>query len=330
MDVEAFLFFLKLVVPNINPMKKQLLLLFIVLSVSKMNSQVVFCPPGAEWHYKFANNLPYYPINENIKYIGDSVISGETTKVLRHSKFYNSTNDNYGIIYTFLKQHGDTVFFKNAITQNQWQILYNFNTPINYGWDNYISLAPGVSANYLFSTLVDSIKVININNTSIKQMYVTNVSHRYQDVFITNGIIAERFGSLTDYLFNFSNYAHGLDADYFGEILCYRDNTIGLKQFSTQSCLTGIENWKAKENNLHIFPNPCSDKVKLSLETKNAYSNYEMRLINALGEEVFLSKIHFESSHEFQSDMSLYKSGLYFVQLFENKKLIETQKIIKE
>jgi hypothetical protein len=330
MDVGALLFFLKLVVPNINPMKKQLLLLFVVLSVLKINSQVVFCPPGAEWHYKFGNNLPYYPINENIKYIGDSVISGETTKVLRHSKFYNSTNDNYGIIYTFLKQHGDTVFFKNAITQNQWQILYNFNTPINHGWDNYISLAPGASAKFLFSTLVDSIKVITINNTSIKQMYVTNVSHRYQDVFITNGIIAERFGSLTDYLFNFSNYAHGTDADYFGEILCYRDNTIGLKQFSAQSCLTGLESRKTKENNLQVFPNPCSDNLKLSLETQNTSSNYEMRLMNALGEEIFFSKIHFDLTEIFWVDISSFKSGLYLVQLFENKKLIETQKVIKE
>jgi len=330
MDVGAFVFFLKLVYPIQFPMKKLLLLSFLVLHFSKMNSQVVFCPPGAEWHYKFGNNLPYYPINENIKYIGDSVISGETTKVLRHTKYYNSTNDYYGTVYTFLKQNGDTIFFKSPITQNQWQILYNFNTPVSNGWTNYVSIAPNYSVTQMFSTLVDSIKVISINNTSLKQLYVTNVSHRYQDVFITNGIIAERFGSLTDYLFNFSNYAHGLDADYFGEILCYRDNTIGLKQFSAQSCLTGLESRKTKENNLQVFPNPCSDNLKLSLETQNTSSNYEMRLMNALGEEIFFSKIHFDLTEIFRVDISSFKSGLYLVQLFENKKLIETQKIIKE
>lgn len=312
-------------------MKKQILFLCLALGVLKMNAQVVFCPPGAEWHYKFANNLPYYPINENIKYTGDSVIGGETTKVLRHTKYYNSTNEYYGTVYTFLKQNGDTVFFKSPITQNQWQILYNFNTPVSNGWTNYVSIVPNYSVTFMFSTLVDSIKVISINNTSLKQMYVTNISYHPNQPFAysTNGIITERFGSITDYLFNFANKDFGVDADYFGEILCYRDNTIGLKQFSSQSCLTGLENLETKETILQVFPNPFSDKLQLNLDTQNPSSNYEMCLLNALGEEVFFSKIYMDSPHSFHVDMSHFNSGLYFIQLFENKKLLSTQKVIK-
>src|SRR5688572_18100547 len=92
----------------------------LLFSIDLGKAQVVFCPPGARWNYTFVN-IPawggiYNFINESISYSKDSILNGESVKVLDH-RFYYETCYNVGggkTKRTCIKQKGDTVFFRNA------------------------------------------------------------------------------------------------------------------------------------------------------------------------------------------------------------------------
>jgi hypothetical protein len=322
MDVEALLFFLKLVVPNINPMKKQLLLLFVLLSVSKMNSQVVFCPPGAEWRYEFTVNIFIIAVtNEFITYTGYNVIGSDTIKTLSHSKFYLSCNE-FNPTTTSIKQRGDTIYFQNHRTQNTWQILYNFAAQVGQGWQTTILRENNTPITFAY--IVDSIGYVNINGLTLKRLYLNNKTQ----------IITERIGN-SDFLFNYSNAnSYPCDGDYFRELLCYSDSTLGTKQFSNKPCdysnLTDLSDYSGRNNKISFFPNPTHDVIHVNIENSDFNSNYELVVFDALGQKSELLDTVTNQNKEMSLDLSLLNSGLYFARIYENKKLLANQKIMKQ
>src|ERR1043165_6473023 len=104
---------------------KQLLLLFLIFLVTtKIQAQVVFCPPGAEWHYNFRTEFLQRTDNVTIKYVGDTLWGLDLLKILSATRFYVDQNCR-SVSRTLIKQKGDTIFMNNNRTQNSWQILYN-------------------------------------------------------------------------------------------------------------------------------------------------------------------------------------------------------------
>lgn len=120
-------------------MKITLFILASLFLICPVKSQVVFCPPGAEWNYLFSMDFSYAKYNETIKYKGDTIIGLETMKILTHQKFFTQINmANYGP--TYIKQKGDTIFMKNGKTFNKWQILYNFDASTGHFWENSLQI----------------------------------------------------------------------------------------------------------------------------------------------------------------------------------------------
>lgn len=277
----------------------------------KLFSQVVFCPPGAEWHYLFIqNNLSPQPsfVNETITYTGDSVLANETVKVLKHARFFNEYNE-MDIGQTFIKQKGDTVFMKNACTSNQWQILFNFAAMVGQSWTNSF----GPINNYQIT--VDSIKNISVNGFNLKHLYCGP------------RVIAERIGNY-HYLFDYSGTLS--DGDYVYQFLCYRDNSFGLKQFTSKPCdysnSVGIEEAMDPQLSLKVYPNPVQGN--LNLQWLNVGSEPEFKLSDVFGRLVWAKKVNSNDS-EISIDMAPIAQGIYFLSVYQNNKLIQNQKIIK-
>src|SRR4051812_24877511 len=119
-------------------MKKTLLFFCLLFTlVSKAQQPVVFMPQGAKWHYNFkAYNFEqslYVIKNKTVEYAGDTVINNESVKILHHPYFYRHACGPCSAPFTYIKQHGDTVFMKNHCLLD-WQILYNFATPVGGQW----------------------------------------------------------------------------------------------------------------------------------------------------------------------------------------------------
>ncbi|MBA3682131.1 MAG: T9SS type A sorting domain-containing protein, partial [Bacteroidetes bacterium] len=73
---------------------------------------------------------------------------------------------------------------------------------------------------------------------------------------------------------------------------------------------------------IHVYPNPTANILKLSGYSFSKNSNYIIS--DFLGQKLLESKL------EDEINLSTLKNGIYYLQVFENEKLIACKKIIKE
>lgn len=285
--------------------------------------QITFCPPGAEWHYLFTEFFPSFGfVNETIKYTGNVVEGSDTLKLLTHKKFFTRINV-APTFTTLIKQKGDTIFMRNARTNNQWQILYNFAALPTHSWVNTFNA--GVGNLITYTTQVTSVGTKQIANKTVKE-YTVNYSNSYGSVYDHSGTVTEHYGSRL-FLFNYISRAV-TDGDYYLDFLCYSDSTINTLQFTDKPCdfsnLTDIE----KENpftRIFFFPNPVKDI--LTLETKpNGMLIDEITITNTFGQIVyFADKSIFTNS----LNLNFLSKGLYFLNIHMNSNQ-HTYKLLKE
>lgn len=314
-------------------MKILLHTLFILLLIPKANAQtpVVFCPPGAEWHYNFFTNFPYAWTNERIKYTGDSLINSENVKVLRHTKFFYYKNP-YGTRVTAIKQNGDTVFFRSAATQHSWQILYNYAVQAGQSWTTSILEPTDLTSTIIFTVTVDSVKTIAINGMNLRTLFVNYIP------VIPNSFlpampaqITERFGC-HNFLFNYTVPPYMTNQDQSMGVLCYEDITFGLHQFTDKPCnyefYVGLQENNMDASDVHLYPNPNNGTFWLHLPNSNAVSEAELSISELTGRIVKTLSL---SPQEAQAiDLKELSNGVYLVSVTENKQLIYTSKIIKQ
>jgi hypothetical protein len=292
--------------------------LFFLSLFLKFKSQVVFCPPGAEWHHTFTM-LGMSPVNGTIqnhktKYIKDSIIGIDTVKVLQHSRFFKECNFISNPI-TLIKQKGDTIFMRNTITQNNWQILYNFAALPGHSWKN--SLLNSNSTIRTYTTTIDSINYINVNSLNLKQLYVKYSSNSVSNyTFTESAIITERFGCNT-FLFNYHNETLGFcDYDYLSGFLCYQDSVFGLKQFTNKSCdyniSVGLKQNSNETLSFILSPNPAN--TYLNIEFIDAQKINKAVIVNNLGQIIFEISLN-QDNKKSTINIDNLPSGSYLIRL---------------
>ena len=309
-------------------MNKLLLLSLTLILIFQSKSQVVFCPPGAEWHSLFSGAIffPGNTFNEQIKYTGDSIEGLDTIKILSHNRFFMTCGPYTNA--TLIKQKGDTIFFKNKFSQNTWQILYNYATPVNQSWQTTLTT---LSQTKTVTYTVQAIGTTTVNGLSLKQMTVSSSDWG-------GTVITERFGS-NAFLFNFiSRSLSSCDGDMFIEFLCYKDNSFGAKQFGEKACdyytrnSVGLEKYNQPDI-LTVFPNPTNDHINIqATSTLFSNKNITLRLLNIAGVEVLNKLVSEEDlkASKIKLDLSNFEKGIYFLGIFSDGKFMATQKILKE
>jgi hypothetical protein len=314
-------------------MKKRLLLLSCLILFQILPAQVVFCPPGAEWSYTFlAGHSNQIVSNEKITYSRDSMLNGVSVKVLLHN-FSFSMSDAYRPGPTLIKQNGDTIFMRNAITQHSWQILYNFNVTAGQHWENQLLTAKNTGTSITgFTVTVDSVKTITVNNLPMRELYVKYATNGQNGNIIpgiySSSVIRERFGN-NRFMFNFIN-TYSSDPDYVVSFLCYTDSTFGTTQFTSKPCdysnLMSVFEFNSEILNLTLYPNPVSDQLIIKSGSAGSANAYTFDLINVLGKVVVTRQT---LSGNDQVYLGHLEDGVYFIQVFEKGKRIAIRKILK-
>lgn len=299
-------------------MKKLLLVLCLVFAGVKTRAQVVFCPPGAEWHYLFTKYFYGNTGNEEVRYLWDSIDGPDTFKVLTHRRSSMSCGSP-SVRRTWIRQVGDTIFFKNAGTQGTWQILYNFAALPGQSWS--ITM-PGLSSVKVFNFTVTAVNTVTVNGFSLKELSLASSTCCVSK-------ITERLGPDTYFFpFSFVNLAACHD-DAFLESLCYQDSTFGLKQFGEKSCdyftsnFAGISEKEENGFQIQYYPNPVKDL--LNLET-NIPGEAELSFSDISGREVKRSRIGQTNS----IDVKDLRAGIYFLSVIKDNNAVYTSKLIRE
>lgn len=226
-----------------------------------VNAQSKFVRPGAQWSYAFKGFFAYqvYPIT--CSYAGDTLLGGDTCHKIRTPYIYLNANGCQARTFTLLKQKADSVFFKNSMTQNTWQLLYKLAASVGDSWT--LTVLPDNSAVQYLTITVDSTGTRQINNTSLNYLVVT----------MTGGLrgtktfkITERIGTSL-FLFNIYKSECETDQEDFLQFLCYKDNEIGTWQPTNKPCnykdFMSINDFENSES-IQISPNPSSGIFKLN------------------------------------------------------------------
>lgn len=292
---------------------KKLLPICVLFFTHLCNSQVVFCPPGAEWHYLFYFGMPsdgYYK-NEKVKYTRDSILDGQSVKVLNHEMFYHSCEWTY---ITVIKQNGDTIFMRNKETAHKWQILYNFAAQPGDTWVDSLGY-------FVFSSTVTSVATVTINDFNLKKLSLYT-KHNHGGGKASE--VTERIGG-SNFLFNFDfDGCHSK----FHSSLCYQDSTLGLLKFSTLPCdwFTTSLPEESLRNLLRIFPNPVKDKIFIESKIPGNQT-IQIRVKDVLGKNIIRREFQGKQT---EIDLSELGQGIYFLELSEDQQITSTQKFIKE
>lgn len=321
---------------------RTLLLSILLTAFLFTNAQTIFCPPGAEWHYSFGflgmppNNGNKY--NEQIKYERDSVIGGETVKVLSHTRFFNECNDVSSKL-TLIKQSNDTVYFNNANTQcilvpKTWQILFVYSAGVGDSWQTFVCEPGGTLLSHTFTAV--STTTINENGFNLKQI---NLSCQRKigintSVYNYTATVTERFGG-SIFLGNFIKSTLGFcDADYFESILCYKDNAFGLKQFTSKDCnyqlINGLKENSIHSNEVSLFPNPASNNLNLYFSTPLEVTDCRIQILNSMGQIVkqSLTWEQITNNKELKIDVSDLPNGIYTVIVKTSSNETVTKKLV--
>lgn len=127
---------------------------------------------------------------------------------------------------------------------------------------------------------------------------------------------AETGGTRMRITMRYNQQAMSCDAAFnFGEVEDYcvfiADTTSGI--------------WSDNLVDFTVFPNPASDLVNIQLETKAGAEKYEVKLLNALGQEVLSQPVN---QSYFSISISGFPSGMYFIVLFNDHQFIARKPVI--
>jgi len=181
-----------------------------------------------------------------------------------------------------------------------------------------------------FITVFDSILVIDsisIYDTTFINTFDTTFITNYDTTFITvfDSILVIDSISIFDTTFVTyydTNYISINDTiTYYDSVLISVTDTLIINVN-----LSGISS-PNNSNTLKIYPNPANDVVFIDNGNFNSMSNYNLKIINSLGQEVFNS---FITIPQFQIPITSFGGlGLYYIQLYNDTGgLLEIRKLI--
>ena len=112
-----------------------------------------------------------------------------------------------------------------------------------------------------------------------------------------------------------------------GYLRCFSDNQILNYNKTSNACnylnTTVSINEKNSNTNFKIYPNPANGLLNVASEDLGT----EIKIINTLGQIIQTTTIQNQTTI---LNISNLLNGIYFLQVFNNEKLIGTRKIVKE
>ena len=218
----------------------------------------------------------------------------------------------------------------DSIVLNYINYVFNPNNCTDTTFINSFDTTFITNYDTTFITVFDSVLVldsISIYDTTFINTFDTTFITNYDTTFITvfDSILVIDSISIFDTTFVTyydTNYISINDTiTYYDSVLISVTDTLIINVN-----LSGISS-PNNSNTLKIYPNPANDVVFIDNGNFNSMSNYNLKIINSLGQEVFNS---FITIPQFQIPITSFGGlGLYYIQLYNDTGgLLEIRKLI--
>ncbi len=286
------------------------------LTILNLDAQV-FAPDDAVWHYNFDPDITLDDGYQKIEVVGDTVINEHNCRILRRTnigynwfdkRYYEFRDEN---IYIY--EEDSIVYYLNS---GRFYKLYDFTANAGDYYESSSYLEHCIS----FYVTVDSVGYIMHNQDRLKKYYfhINNDSEAYYYL--------ERIG-YPYYLLptKISNSCEVPTGFHFqGPLRCYQDSTIGLYTTAVSSSCSYITNSDETfmTENISLHPNPSHGDLVLALNDDRFYT-YEIR--------DFCGRLIDVEAFQIQININLaeYPTGLYFITIKSNQKVVGIRKILK-
>lgn len=290
-------------------MKKTTILSLLFLIIVSASSQTLV-DTNKTWNVYSSINFGALTTT-SYKFDGEITIDDITYKVLWRTN--DSTRADWHE-YSYLRQGGDKKVYQRMSFQEQEYLLYDFD----------LEAGETFQGQTMYNTCPVSLTVESIDSVSLengeKRKRITFEGYPEQYVWI------EGIGSLNGLL----EPAHDqCVADLTFGLLCFTEDGILKYNYPyLESCYVNTVDIDDLDNSLSLkaTPNPFSNSLQIDFNYTSS-NEYAMRLVNAMGLLVRSKEIH--SGHLVISTSKI-PSGMYFIHLLENGKLVGTKKVVKE
>ena len=210
--------------------------------------------------------------------------------------------------------------------------LYNMSGGIN-GWesDGYpvtTDVAPIIvtisdtliefNNTIIFETDTQQIKFTNFGNDTLKFINITDIS---TSGFSINFDSTRTFTGFMDYSFNVIYSPNDLIND---SIVFEIESNGGILQYVLKGNSVNTNVFELSETRINVFPNPTNQY--LSIEFSKITENITINVKDMLGRNVNSHKYDISKNITFEMPK---KTGVYFVEILLNNKLISTKRIIR-
>lgn len=288
-----------------------------------------WAPIGANWHYSEEFSFWNEYDEDYIKFesVKDTLIEGKSCRKItkRHQIV---CNDRPNIEYMY-SENGKVYFFDPNF--NTFQMLYDFDAEQFDSWMILIDDILLRNADTL-NIIVDSIDIIDVNGTELKQFYVT-----YQfiydyfnegniDTLLYSSRIIENIGDVF-YMFNYTPaWAMTCDGNFSKGLRCYEDTILGLYETGlADSCdyrhyyTDDIEETIKTNKLVKLFPNPTTGLINIQTIGSDLTIN-SLIITNLFGASESVNYNHG------QLNLNHLPNGIYFIRI----ELIDGQIIYKK
>lgn len=316
-------------------MMKILALCFVYFAfLTIVHSQEEFAPPGAEWIFSYSQFN--YEGFEYITYDRDTIIDGESTKILSRLRRYvdiNAPTDTIeeNISDAYIRQEGDQIF---------QYYLDSFHLIFDFGWSQ--GIRHNVVNNEGIATMGGSGPELAQISIFIDTTYITLIGDKELNVLdgrvTCPGIdisfracirLLESIGPTDRYLFYTEN-----SCDFDSPPLFLKSYSVdGISIYSSEEecpnrLIVALQEAALEESTIRLYPNPVKDNVHIKLlTTAKSFAIQELYLYNHIGKEMINIKKPLPS--HVSIDLSDSPTGIYYLKIIISNNTTYIKKLIK-
>jgi hypothetical protein len=302
-------------------MKKHLLTLslFILTQIFVKGQAYIYHPfpdSNAIWSDDW-NETPQ--THQRLGIMGDTIILGTTYKKI-YTLFDTTFTSPFSTYYAAIREQDKRIY--TIIDNSNEQLLYDFNLLVGDTITYNYSLTPEIDSFSRVVTKIDSI--ILMDGTYRKRYYLDANWNCY-----LNDTIVEGIGSISwKGLFNPLNSDICTCGDSYN-FSCFKQNDTVLYMNNTfcNYCFCGLGLSVTdiiKNINIQVSPNPFTSHTTINVS--NGIRNATLTVYNLYGQQV--KQIKNISQQTFTLHQDHLPSGLYYISLMQNNKIIATDKLV--
>jgi len=306
-----------------------ILLIFIITSFAQSQTTINWNAPDATWVYSMISmsSVEYYKLEQ----VGDTIIDNQDVKKIDvwNISFYNTSPvlgrvDNY-LYSEYMYESNDSIF---RYQDEAFVLVYNFGAQVGESW-----IITGNDDHICHQIINTGTDTITVEENAIKQYGNYNL----ETMTISDGgnwtlgdEVIKGIGSLKTPFPQGAHCGGVIDGGvgYYQWLSCYHNSEIGfinnLAGGGGDFCFDLITNNDdvISTNERVLFPNPTSSTIYFS--NKYEGKNFKLKIFDVYG------KLHL-TTHNIPSNIDIkhLPNGIYFINIFNENRLIFTEQIIK-